>query len=167
MSVDIKYKLTGFGWCDCTITVDGASASVTGSDLTDVLPEICNAAIQLLGPSESAEFSFEEEPGEFRCLLTSTGKDTANLKIYDLPDFGNEIASDGVKLIFDVQVGKRDFARAVHRAMSDVLRLHGKKGYLEKWDMAPFPSEQFASLAAALLAANHSLKADVPDGTRL
>lgn len=157
MSVDIKYELSGVGWCDCTITVDTQSAFITGAYLTDVLPQFCDAAIDLLGSAERVQIAFEEEPGEYRWIITSVSAERANLKIYSLYSFGSELSSEGTKLILDAAVGKVELARALHRAMSDVLTEHGKDGYLEKWDMAPFPSEKFANLASALLAANHSL----------
>ncbi len=147
MALQIDYKLTGSGWAECTIADGEKSCTVTVSYLTDALGDLVLAAVAQLHWFNGLSFSFEQEPGEFRWILTSSQHpDDVELKILDFYDqYERKPDSEG-RLLFHTVCDRRDFANAVQQVATKVLADYGEAGYLEKWVEYPFPTESLNQL---------------------
>ena len=139
MDVTIDYRLTGSGWSSCTVHLYGQSCVVTASYLSDALRELVSATNHVLGGGREARFHFDEEPGEYRWILSSTGDRGLLVRILEFPHlWGEKPDSDG-KTVLEAICPVRLFGEAVLLSLNRILDEHGLRGYREKWVNADFP----------------------------
>ena len=75
------YHLDGAGWATATIANDGQQRHMTVSYLSDSLYEMTQAAICLCEGAASVRFSFDDEPGEHRCIITRISDTDAQIRV--------------------------------------------------------------------------------------
>ena len=154
MSVSLEYKLVGTGWCECLLQVEDCAVTITGSYLSDPLHDFCAAVQSMLQGADTARFSFDEEPGEYRWILKVNGLGTAQLTILEFQElWGNEPDSAG-SVLLDCSLHLFTLAQTLHDSMSRMLKEHGESGYLAKWVQHPFPTEGYRQLGKSLAAHN-------------
>lgn len=143
-----SYVLTGKGWAECQIDVDGTHLFMQASHLSDAFDDIVRATLNMLTNGSVEAAIFNDEPGTYRWRLTPAG-DRLNIRIvtYDGP-FARENDPTG-RLSFDVDCRLRTFAGAVFSAGQQLLATHGEDGYAEQWGH-PFPGAPLAQLKQAL-----------------
>jgi hypothetical protein len=150
MDVTVDYRLTGSGWSSCTIELYGQTCVVTASYLSDALRELVSATNHLLGGGKEARFQFDEEPGEYRWILSSTGEGGLRIKILQFPQlWGEKPDSDG-QTVLEATCPVRLFGEAVLLSLNRILDEHGLRGYREKWVNADFPLEDYRVLCSTL-----------------
>jgi hypothetical protein len=143
----IDYKLTGSGWAECTISNDGQTCTITASYLSDAFGDLVLSAIAMLHSFNAVSFCFEEEPGEFRWILTSSLNNLLEIKILDGYDRDkNPTPDDECKVLFSTVSSPVELGEAVVRAGKTLLETHGAAGYLEQWGNCPFPTANFDQL---------------------
>ena len=150
MAFTIDYKLTGSGWADCTISDGEQSCKITASYLADALGDLVLAANALLHWFNSVSFSFEEEPGEHRWELTKRRSNDFELKIFTAYRDYEKDANLEYRLVFQTVVTAKEFGKAVHETATKLLADYGEDGYLERWQLYPFPSEGLNELTLLL-----------------
>ena len=108
------------------------------------------AANALLSRFSSLTFGFDEEPGEYRWVISSPRLNEIEVQILGFSElWGGKPNSDG-RLMFRTICTPETFAESVHAAATAVLAEYGEAGYLEKWTAYPFPMAQFEQLSRML-----------------
>jgi len=146
----IDYRMLGAGWAECEIEIQGKTATVPASYLSNALDDLIAAATSVARGAAEATARWEEEPGMIRWHLTRVGEVRLRVRIlhveeefYGLPDEPGEV-------LLDAECRLRTFAGAVLSAAQRVLEKHGIKGYQNEWGMHGFPMERMRALEAAL-----------------
>ena len=150
MALNITYRLTGIGWAECTVADADNTCTVSASYLSNALHSLVLSANALLSRFSSMTFSFDEEPGEYRWVISSPRLNEIEIQILNLDElWGDKPNSEG-RLLFKTTCTPETFAAAVHAAAAAVLAEYGEAGYLEKWSEYPFPMAQFEQLSCML-----------------
>jgi hypothetical protein len=149
MALTINWRLAGTGWAECAISDGEQSCKVTASYLSDAFGDLVLAAVALLRHFTGLSFSFEEEPGEYRWVVTPTRANEVELTILGFDDFYDSKPNSEAKVLFRTVCIPEAFATAVHQAASRLAAEYGNAQYLEKWDH-PFPSEYLKELSQRL-----------------
>ena len=146
MPLSLDYRLTGTGWAACSLSDGKSSCEITASYLSDALYRLVLAGIAALSGFNQISFSFDEEPGEYRWVISSPRLNEFEIEILSFPAlWGDQPDSEG-RSLFKTRCVPETFAKAVQSALHTVLETHGESGYLELWSEHPFPSSQFAEL---------------------
>lgn len=150
MYLQIDYRLTGSGWAECTLSSEARTCLLTASYLSDALKNLVLAANGVLANFSALTFSFEEEPGEFRWVITSLRPNEIQLEVLWFPEtWGGRPNAEGSS-VYVSSCRPLVFAKAVAGAAKQVLDTHGEKGYREMWDEHPFPMAQYIELTSEL-----------------
>ena len=152
MPLSLAYHLTGSGWAECTISDDKGNCTVTASYLSDALFNLVLAANAVAGRFSRVTFSFDEEPGEYRWVISPTRVNEVEIRILSFGELWGDKPDEDGKLLFQTICVPETFAMAVHAAAGAVLAKHGESGYLERWAEHPFPKNQFEDLSRRLAA---------------
>jgi hypothetical protein len=153
MKLDIAFRLTGQGWAECRLVDENAESTVTASYLSDALRHLVLAATAVLSGFRRVTFTFDEEPGQFRWVISSLRMNEIELNLLEFKNlWSDESDSEGVR-IFRTICRPRVFAEAVDAATSKLLCEIGEVGYAERWGQHPWPSLQYQELKR-LLATN-------------
>jgi hypothetical protein len=108
------------------------------------------SANALLSRFSRVTFSFDEEPGEYRWVISSPRLNEMKIQILSLTElWGDKPDSEGT-LMFSTACTPETYAEAVHAAAGAVLAEHGEARYREKWSEFPFPMAQFEQLSRNL-----------------
>lgn len=151
MHIQIDYRLTGSGWAECTISSDGQTCLLTVSYLSDALRNLVLAANGVLAGFSALTFSFDEEPGEFRWVMTTLGSNLIQVEVLQFPElWGGQPNAEGSS-VYVSSCRPVVFAKAVADAAKRVLDTYGESGYLEKWNEHPFPMAQYTDLMSAIV----------------
>lgn len=130
MALDITYRLTGIGWAQCTITDAEKACTVSAAYLSDALKNLVLSAIALLSRFSGMTFSFDEEPGEYRWVISSPRLNEIQIQILGLDELWGDKPNSSGQLLFRTICTPETFAEAVHAAA--VLAEYGEAGYFEK-----------------------------------
>lgn len=145
MGFNIEYRLTGCGWFECTLTVDGEETTVSASYLGDALGDLAQAVLAVCSGAEASSCLFWEEPGEFRWSFRSSGGFVL-IEIDWFDDWEQFRTDHQGKQVFCAEVGLDELREQLADAMQRVLDEWGEDGYLEQWAQAPFPTRAFLAL---------------------
>ena len=152
MPLTIDYRLTGTGWAECAVSDGASSCVVTASYLSDALRNLILAATAVVSYFTQVTFCFEEEPGEYRWVLTSPRPNEIELRILDFQSVWSMSPDSEGKLIFHTKCLPREFAEAALTAATKILTDLGESGYAKQWAMHPFPIAQLGELNRLLVA---------------
>ena len=149
MNLSVNFRLTGIGWAECQIADETSSCTVTASYLSDAMRHLLLAATAVVSEFRRVTFKFDEEPGEFRWVISSTlwEIDLTILEFRELA--GDRPDSEGI-VRFKTVCRPRTFAEAVYTAATEVLSTLGESGYAEEWAEFPFPMLQYEELHRVL-----------------
>ena len=81
MPVTIEYRLDGTGWSECTLTSGADKCEFTASYLSDALRNLVLAGTAVASGFTRVSFGFDEEPGEYRWVITSPRLNEIELEI--------------------------------------------------------------------------------------
>jgi hypothetical protein len=150
MQIQIDYRLTGSGWAECDVTSDEQTCLLSASYLSDALKKLVLAANAVLEGFSKLTFSFDEEPGEFRWVITSLRLNEIEIEILEFHElWGSRPDAEGNSL-YKSRCRPIVFAKAVEEAAKRVLETHGESGYQTTWAEHPFPMTQFVELVKAI-----------------
>jgi hypothetical protein len=143
----LNYSLTGSGWAQCEIQIGEEKVTVTASYLTDALKHLIEALIHVSTKSlTEARTSFDEEPGEYRWVLTSDDQGTVHVKILEFQGLWSNDADSLGKQIFSATCTATELLNAAHSMCNELLEKDGLAGYEKKWANASFPIELYRRL---------------------
>jgi len=146
MTFAIGYRLVGTGWAACDVSNGQSSCHITASYLSDALGQLVLAATAVAAGFRCVTFNFDEEPGEYRWVITSPGLNEIEVEILSFDElYGDQPDSEG-RSVFKARCPSETFAKAVQAAALQVLDTHGEAEYLERWMDYPFPTAQLAEL---------------------
>jgi hypothetical protein len=155
MSLSIEYRLLKSGWAECTVRVGSTSQELTASYLSDALGNLILAAAAMLAGMHAVATSFDEEPGEYRCVIERANGTDVSLQVLEFGElWGNKPNSEG-ELLIQTTCHPLVFGEAVHKAASAVLAAHGAAGYKERWVEHDFPFKQLELLASYIASWQH------------
>jgi hypothetical protein len=138
MPISINYELTGAGWSECEIEIDGRKAKITASYLGDALGDLVRAALRLVRGEHDVTVVSWEEPGKYLWRLAKVDENDLLIQIIESPDWGTKSDTSGVMLL-ESRCNTIAFANAVLLATQRVFRQHGMEGYKTKWIAHDFP----------------------------
>jgi len=148
--VTIEYRLDGTGWSECTLANGESKCELTASYLSDALRNLVVAATAIASGFNRVSFGFDEEPGEYRWVLTSPRLNEVEVEILAFDElWGGRPDAEG-RSLFKSRCLPEEFAKAVQVAAHRVLEQHGEAGYMTLWHEHPFPSAQLAELDRVL-----------------
>jgi hypothetical protein len=131
--------LTGSGWAECVLNIDGQLITTTASYLSHALESLLQATIEIVKGNPEAKASFDEEPGEYRWLFRRLNEQQINVKIFWFDELWNNEPDKNGQLIFEANCRLRTFAGAILSASQKVLSDNGIAGYKNKWHEHDFP----------------------------
>jgi hypothetical protein len=138
--MEFSYRLTGTGWGEARLAEPGNEILLTTSYLTDVLGELLKAIGLLLDGASSVEFSWEQEPGEYRWLFERTSGEIV-IRILAFPDAWPRQPTAIGTVIFETRGALRDIASDIVNGVGAVLTQYSEVEYMRRWVEHPFPSE--------------------------
>jgi hypothetical protein len=147
MSVSFSYNLTGTGWSQCDLDVDGKTVVATASYLSDALRDLIAAVNRILGGELEATAAFEEEPGEYRWKFFRVGNDRLRIRILWFDHMWSDEPDESGKIMFDVESRLKSFAGALYSGCKRLLEDVGLEGYRQKWQLHEFPVTEYEELA--------------------
>lgn len=150
MHIQIDHRLTGSGWAECILSSDGRACLLTASYLSNALGNLVLAANGVLAGFSALTFSFDQEPGEFRWLITTPRPNEIQVEVLQFPELWGGRPNEEGRSIFAWSCHPVEFAKAVANAARRVLETYGELGYREKWDEHPFPTAQYIELTGAI-----------------
>jgi hypothetical protein len=150
MGVEIRYELTGSGWAECTVRVDGTWVTVTASYLSDALDNLASAIVAVLRGHPRATASFDEEPGEYRWIFEPLPEGQVRIRILEFEELWNDRPDEQGKQIFAAECRLRTLAGAMVSALQNLEQKYGIPGYREKWVSYDFPSHRLTELQELL-----------------
>ena len=119
MKLSISFKPTGIGWADFHVADETSSCTVTASYISDALRYLVLAATAVLSGFKSATFSFDDEPGEIRWVISSPRMNEIELTILQFPElWGGKPDAEGTPR-FRTRCRPRTFAEAVNTAATE------------------------------------------------
>jgi hypothetical protein len=149
MPIAFNYELTGAGWAEATVGIDGSIVRVTASYLSNALDDLLRAVVNVVRGIPKNSFSFLEEPGEYCWQLQCIGEDQLSITITWYEDWQQLRELPG-KVVFERSCRLRTFAGAVYDSSKRLIDHYGKQGYREKWVQHEFPSDRLDELQQAL-----------------
>jgi len=150
MSLTINYRITGTGWAECSLNDGTSSCDITASYLSDALRSLVLAATAALSGFMRISFRFDEEPGEYRWVITSPRLNEIELEILSFDESWSERPDSEGRRLFKTRCLPETFAKAVQETAHRLLEEYGEAGYQELWAEHPFPVTQLAELTRLL-----------------
>ena len=143
------YKLGDAGWADASIADEGAQLECRISYLSDALGDMAQAAVQLLNGARATSFSFQDEPGEHRFLLTRGEADRLDIRVLSFKEtFAPQSAhaEKQASVVFRSHCAVMDFVGQVSANLHDILTKFGLKGYKDAWTKDDFPMASYREI---------------------
>ena len=156
--VSIEYRLEQHGWASFTLTVDDLHVEVGEFGYcTDALGDLIRAALMVVTGGGFASASFDAEPKEWRILLGTEGSwtspsDMIPLRVRTFSHSGAGLPESQGVMVFEAEVERDQFARAVLAAAQTVLERLGVDGYAKAWNFtfSRYPLRALHALETAL-----------------
>lgn len=153
-SVSLDYRLEQNGWASFTLTVGIRNVEVGKFGYcTDALGDLIRAALMVATGGSFASVSFDAEPREWRILLGTEGSwnfpsNLVPLRVKTFPDAGVGLPEIEGVMIFEAEVHRDEFARAVLAAAQTIFKRHGTNGYEGSWNFmfSKFPTRALHAL---------------------
>jgi len=143
------YKLTGVGWAEIEIEVDGRKYFSFPSYLSEPLIDLLEGLLNIIPgcvPEDELKsmisFKLYQEPAVDKVTLELI--DDLKLKIV-IEEFEDE-SSDKGKIGFDATCNLLDFLNEVIESLEHLLKKHGFIGYKNTWYSQDFPISSFLKL---------------------
>ena len=142
----IEYALSGAGWAQGAVVLDGRRIELDASYIHDTFKDIVEALLKACRGQEAVEWVYFHEPASTHVYLTfADGRRAIALRRF--PDFRvprPRLGNPGT-LIAEGKVLLRQLVADVIIAGSRMIDTHGEQGYLQSWHH-PFPTRAFAEL---------------------
>lgn len=150
-ALELEYNLLEHGWANFHLRCCGKEVSVGDfSYTTDALGDLVRAAISILGGARQITIRLDGEPIETRLILDQANQTDINLRILSFDDIYRPVPEEAGALIFEANINRLAFARAIQNAAHHVLTAHGLEGYLNSRSYHDFPLTDLEALDLAL-----------------
>ena len=148
----INYRLSGLGWAECLVDVNGQEINTLASYLSDALKSLINATIKMLSGNSRSWAYFAGEPTGYTWKFSSIDQHRTRLRIVynGFDEDSNDDNENIYPSLLDVEINKYEFAESLDRALSNLLRNYGLDGYQEQWAEYPFPLTRYYRLKELL-----------------
>ncbi|WP_405770987.1 hypothetical protein OG539_39755 [Actinacidiphila glaucinigra] len=158
--LQLEWDVRDNGWADCRIADATTMATFSVSYCTDGLAALLSAVGGLYGASRLERFFFDSEPMEVRWVLRREAADVA-VAIYEFPDVGTspDLPDSEGRLAWTATQPLSELAHVVLTTAQQVLKVHGRDGYLTKWIRHPYPVSALQDLRGLHL---HHDQCDLP-----
>ena len=149
---EFTYKLLGSGWADARVFADGCGNQMIISYLTDAPGDMVRAVIALFKMPEGGQvqFSWEDEPGEYRWTIERHG-DTVAVKIVESQQNYSKLADDPWPLFFQTECSLLRLATQVRGQMQQIVNEYGLDRYRGQWSTYPFPIDELEQLSKLIV----------------
>jgi hypothetical protein len=148
--MEIVYELAGAGWADARISHKGNYRNMAVSYLSDALGDMARAAVQLLRGGREVSFSFQDEPGEHRWILSRGEADSLRIRVFWFDDAFSARRQERGTEVFACDCAVLDFVGQVSYVLQSVLADEGVEGYRRRWQNYEFPLDSFTELQRLL-----------------
>jgi hypothetical protein len=148
--MQLVYKLAGAGWADARISNTSVYRDMAVSYLSDALGAMARAALQLLRGAREASFSFQDEPGEHRWILSRGEADSLRIRILWFEDNFSPRPQERGTEVFGCDCAVLDFVGQVSSVLQTLLADEGIDGYIRRWQSDEFPVDTFAEIQRLL-----------------
>ncbi len=145
--LELKYTLDkACGWATLSLSDPhaGFSQDISVSYLRDSLRELCEAFASLLEKQEGKQLALcETEPGAIGLELKASDIRQPGYRILLFEDENN------LKNLQVLNQGNLDAsltAKQLVQCCQDILEKYGENGYLDKWQLYPFPMDAYNRL---------------------
>jgi hypothetical protein len=144
--VEIDYRLGEAGSANARILHGDKCYEMPGiSYLSDALGDMAQATVSLMTGADSAIFSFQDEPGEWRWVLQRGEADSLSIRIYRSEiNFAWKLKP--VVEVFYCECVVLDFVGQVFAILHTILKEHGVEGYKQRWRNFEFPIAVYQKL---------------------
>ncbi|MDR3598074.1 hypothetical protein [Clostridium sp.] len=150
-----SYELSGIGWAEANIEINGCNGYFSVSYLNDALKELLEAIMILLMEcvpkdevKKQSKFEWHAEPGGDVWNLTSIDNNQLHILIESYTDLYKK--SDK-KIILDEVCDTRDFIKCIIDEMDNIIKNYGFVGYRETWYNHDFPISAYLKLKNYLI----------------
>jgi len=148
--MSLKYKIRGAGCSALRLRIGQQACTMRPSYIwSDPLPDLIRAAGQLLDGAKKARLSINEEPQEFRWLLSRSAGDGLRVKILAFDDLNEQLPDRLGREVLTTACSLTAFCRALAEVSGDTLSQYGLKGYEREWWL-PFPIGDYLRLCKRL-----------------
>jgi hypothetical protein len=153
---ELTYKLIGSGWADARVFADGCGVSMIISYLSDAPGDMMRAVIALFNQPDGGrvQFSWEDEPGEYRWIIDRIG-DTVTLTIIKFDDCFSRQDDHKGELLIETECTLVRLATQVRGQLRQIYNEHGLEGYREKWRTHSFPLDELNLLTKLIVDAKN------------
>lgn len=150
-----EYKLSGLGWANGYMEVNGEICYFTASYLTDALYDFLNSILSVIPDcvpddelKQSVSFQFYAEPSgtDWRIQRQDDGK--LRIQIVSYEDIDLKLDP---KIEFECYIPLLEFLEVVIRELDLLIKTHGIVGYRECWYDYDFPLTPFLKLKQYLI----------------
>jgi len=127
---------------------------------------MARAARYILKGATDASFSFMDEPGEHRFLI-SRREDRVEIRVYEFPEpFARTM--NNAPIVLKAEASLSRVHQRMHQRSAARLDAHGEAGYRERWKRHAFPMAEYRELLdlrrnTARRTANAAMNDSVPD----
>jgi len=140
----LSYILGEHGWATARFGDGHAEIQTSVSNLSDALGDMARAARYILKGATDASFSFMDEPGEHRFLI-SRREDRVEIRVYEFPEpFARTM--NNAPIVLKAEASLRAFTNECINVLRHVLDAHGEAGYRERWKRHAFPMAEYREL---------------------
>jgi len=145
----IELEFGGHGWIKVVLRHGAQQYQMFASYIWDFPGEMIEAANLLLQGAAEARVALAEEPGEWRWMVERS-EDRLSLRVLYFHDWG--LSDEVGEQVFATQMSRRAFARAVKRAIDDLVHPNGREVYEAEWGRK-FPAGAYERLREHLRSA--------------
>ena len=148
--MQLVYQLAGAGWADARISDSSGYRDMAVSYLSDGLGDMARAALQLLRGMREVSFSFQDEPGEHRWMLSRSEADSLRIRILWFEDTFSPRPQERGTEVFKCDCALLDFVGQVSSVLQTLLADEGIEGYRRRWQSHEFPLDTFTEIQRLL-----------------
>jgi hypothetical protein len=150
LKMQLVYQLAGAGWADARISHNSSYRDMVVSYLSDGLGDMARAALQLLHGAREVSFSFQDEPGEHRWILSRGEADSLHIRILWFDDTFTSRPRERGAEVFTCDCVVLDFVGQLSYVLQSILADEGLEGYKLRWQNHEFPLDTFTELQRLL-----------------
>ncbi|MBN8201440.1 hypothetical protein [Bacillus sp. NTK034] len=143
----VEYKLTGAGWAECEITLNGKAYKFSAGYLTNAFGDILQALLDInplysdeIYKEEGASFSWDAEPIETDWHVKYLGDDKMQIAISEYEDSQHPLAELNLECSYDA------FLQQWIKTAENILLEYGIVGYKRLWMEHEFPLSIYLQL---------------------
>ena len=157
--MELIYDLEGAGWAGARISDGSRHRYFSVSYLSDALGDMAKAAVMLLNGSREESFSFQDEPGVHRFVLTRGDADSLTIRVLWFERTFSGRADRFGEEVFRCECAVLDFVGQVFASLHSIFADRGLDGYMQAWRNHEFPVRAYEEIQRRLNPSNATANA--------